>query len=70
MRSKESAHDYRYFPDPDLLPLVIDEPGSRKFAPRYRSFPMARKAPLCQRIRTLRVRRRAAHRPKGRRRLF
>ena len=25
MRSKESAHDYRYFPDPDLLPLVVDE---------------------------------------------
>ena len=25
MRSKESAHDYRYFPDPDLLPLVISE---------------------------------------------
>ena len=24
MRSKEDAHDYRYFPDPDLLPLVLD----------------------------------------------
>ena len=26
MRSKEDAHDYRYFPDPDLLPLELDEP--------------------------------------------
>ncbi|GBQ32936.1 Asp-tRNA(Asn)/Glu-tRNA(Gln) amidotransferase subunit GatB [Gluconacetobacter azotocaptans] len=25
LRSKEDAHDYRYFPDPDLLPLVVEE---------------------------------------------
>ena len=30
MRSKEEAHDYRYFPDPDLLPLVIDTDWIKK----------------------------------------
>ena len=25
MRTKEDAHDYRYFPDPDLLPLEVSE---------------------------------------------
>ncbi len=36
MRSKEEAHDYRYFPDPDLLPLVLDPvwvEGIRKTLP-------------------------------------
>jgi aspartyl-tRNA(Asn)/glutamyl-tRNA(Gln) amidotransferase subunit B len=26
MRSKEDAHDYRYFPEPDLLPLIVERP--------------------------------------------
>jgi aspartyl-tRNA(Asn)/glutamyl-tRNA(Gln) amidotransferase subunit B len=32
MRTKEEAHDYRYFPDPDLLPLVIHEEWIAKIA--------------------------------------
>jgi len=32
MRSKEEAHDYRYFPEPDLVPLKIDEPWITKIA--------------------------------------
>ena len=32
MRSKEEAHDYRYFPDPDLLPVIVDEKWKTEIA--------------------------------------
>jgi aspartyl-tRNA(Asn)/glutamyl-tRNA(Gln) amidotransferase subunit B len=35
MRSKEDAHDYRYFPDPDLLPLEVTDEIYRKSKKRY-----------------------------------
>jgi len=43
MRSKEHAHDYRYFPDPDLLPLVIDESWIREISENMPELPEARK---------------------------
>ncbi len=44
MRSKEEAHDYRYFPDPDLLPLVIDEQWVREIRDAMPELPDKRKA--------------------------
>ena len=43
MRSKESAHDYRYFPDPDLLPLVIDESWVEEIRAELPELPDARR---------------------------
>jgi len=44
MRSKEQAHDYRYFPEPDLLPLVVDEKWKAKIAEALPELPEARRA--------------------------
>ncbi|HJN21165.1 MAG: Asp-tRNA(Asn)/Glu-tRNA(Gln) amidotransferase subunit GatB [Alphaproteobacteria bacterium] len=44
MRSKEDAHDYRYFPDPDLLPLVLSEERVARLAAELPELPDARKA--------------------------
>jgi aspartyl-tRNA(Asn)/glutamyl-tRNA(Gln) amidotransferase subunit B len=44
MRSKEEAHDYRYFPEPDLPPLVVDAARRRAIAASLPELPEARMA--------------------------
>jgi len=44
MRSKEEAHDYRYFPDPDLLPLALDPARIAELKAELPELPDARKA--------------------------
>jgi aspartyl-tRNA(Asn)/glutamyl-tRNA(Gln) amidotransferase subunit B len=44
MRSKEEAHDYRYFPDPDLLPLEFDQAYVDELARHLPELPDAKKA--------------------------
>jgi aspartyl-tRNA(Asn)/glutamyl-tRNA(Gln) amidotransferase subunit B len=44
MRSKEEAHDYRYFPDPDLLPLVLDREWVERLRGELPELPDAKKA--------------------------
>jgi len=44
MRSKEQAHDYRYFPEPDLLPLVVDEKWKAEIVRALPELPEARRA--------------------------
>jgi aspartyl-tRNA(Asn)/glutamyl-tRNA(Gln) amidotransferase subunit B len=43
MRSKEQAHDYRYFPEPDLLPLVVDEKWRAEIRNTLPELPEARR---------------------------
>jgi aspartyl-tRNA(Asn)/glutamyl-tRNA(Gln) amidotransferase subunit B len=44
MRSKEDAHDYRYFPDPDLLPLKLEQSFVDRIKSELPEMPDARKA--------------------------
>jgi aspartyl-tRNA(Asn)/glutamyl-tRNA(Gln) amidotransferase subunit B len=44
MRSKEQAHDYRYFPEPDLLPLVVDDKWKGEIARALPELPERRRA--------------------------
>ena len=43
MRSKEEAHDYRYFPDPDLVPVFVDEPWIRRAENSLPELPVQRR---------------------------
>src|SRR5437868_11821803 len=43
MRSKEQAHDYRYFPEPDLLPLVVDAKWQAEIRNTLTELPEARR---------------------------
>jgi len=49
MRSKEEAHDYRYFPEPDLLPLRVDEPWIEAVRRQVPELPSARRRRLVER---------------------
>ena len=42
MRAKEEAHDYRYFPEPDLVPVVLDETEVTKASEGIPQLPLAR----------------------------
>jgi len=44
MRSKEQAHDYRYFPEPDLLPLIVDANWQAEIRRMLPELPEARRA--------------------------
>ncbi len=44
MRGKEDAHDYRYFPDPDLVPLIVDDTWIDRVKTDMPELPDARKA--------------------------
>jgi aspartyl-tRNA(Asn)/glutamyl-tRNA(Gln) amidotransferase subunit B len=48
MRSKESAHDYRYFPEPDLPPLRVSDAWVAAITQRLPELPMAARARLMQ----------------------
>jgi aspartyl-tRNA(Asn)/glutamyl-tRNA(Gln) amidotransferase subunit B len=43
MRSKEQAHDYRYFPEPDLLPLIVDAKWQKEIRDTLPELPEARR---------------------------
>ena len=68
MRSKEEAHDYRYFPDPDLLPLVLDPDWVEQLRAGLPELPDAKKARFHVGLRAVGRRCRVCWSPRRRRR--
>ncbi len=48
MRSKEESHDYRYFPEPDLMPVTMEAPWIEGLRARLPELPLARKRRFCR----------------------
>ena len=48
MRSKEEAHDYRYFPEPDLLPLIVSDEWREQIRRSMEELPAAKRARLAE----------------------
>jgi aspartyl-tRNA(Asn)/glutamyl-tRNA(Gln) amidotransferase subunit B len=48
MRSKEDAHDYRYFPEPDLLPLVLEQSFVDELAAKLPELPDEKRRRFCE----------------------
>jgi len=57
MRTKEDAQDYRYFPDPDLLPLLLREEQIRKIESAMPELPDATRSRFVRQYAPARVRR-------------
>ena len=55
MRSKEQAHDYRYFPEPDLLPLVVGEKLQATIRATLPELPEARRKRMVSGLRHYRI---------------
>ena len=55
MRSKEHAHDYRYFPEPDLVPLRISEHWLNEVKSKLPELPAARRERFINDLRSARI---------------
>ena len=62
MRAKEEANDYRYFPDPDLLPVELDDAFIEQVRATLPELPDAKKLRFVEQYELVRLRRRRTHR--------